>query len=61
MIPAAGLEAVRDFSVNCQETADKLEACTKDHTDLKQEFALTGSSAAHGRKLRNVARRGTAR
>jgi len=42
VIPAADLEAVRDFSVNCQETADKLEACTKDDADLKQELALTG-------------------
>ena len=42
VIPAADLEAVRDFSVNCQETADKLEACTKDEADLKQKLALTG-------------------
>ena len=42
VIPAADLEDVRDFSVNCQETADKLEACTKDDADLKQEIVLTG-------------------
>jgi hypothetical protein len=42
VIPAADLSAVRDFSVNCQETADKLEACTKDEADLKQKLALTG-------------------
>ena len=29
VIPAADLPAVRDFSVNCQETADKLEACSE--------------------------------
>jgi hypothetical protein len=42
VIPAADLPAVRDFSVNCQETADKLQACSKDEADLKQELALTG-------------------
>ena len=42
VIPVADLPAVRDFSVNCQETVDKHEACTKNDTDLKQELALTG-------------------
>jgi len=42
VIPAADLPAVRDFSISCQENADKLDACAKDQADLKQELALTG-------------------
>jgi len=53
VIPAADLEAVRDFSVNCQETADKLEACSKDDADLKQELALTGQQRDAWKKAAN--------
>jgi hypothetical protein len=42
VIPTADLSAVRDYGIACEETADKLAACTADDADLKKELALTG-------------------